>query len=130
MSQPNPQLHPFGQRNAGGRAPEMQSCIDACLSCYETCIDMAMSHCLEQGGRHVEPAHFRLMMACAEICRASAQIMLTGTEMHTASCAACAEICSACAASCGTLDGMEACVAACRSCAESCRKMAGTANAH
>lgn len=60
-------------------SPEMQDCIDECLRCYQTCLGMAMTHCLEQGGKHVEPGHFRLMMACAEICRTSANFMLIGT---------------------------------------------------
>jgi hypothetical protein len=130
MPQPTPQMHKPKRPRAEARAPEMQACIDVCLSCYETCIGMAMSHCLERGGRHVEPAHFRLMVSCAEICRTSAHIMLTGSDAHTASCAACAEICTACAESCRTLDGMEDCVTACRACAESCRKMAGAGAMH
>ncbi len=46
---------------------EFQRCIDECLRCYQTCFGMAMNHCLESGGEHVEPKHFRIMMACAEI---------------------------------------------------------------
>jgi hypothetical protein len=46
-----------------------QDCIEDCLRCYRVCFEMAMTHCLEHGGRHVEPGHFRIMMACAEICR-------------------------------------------------------------
>jgi hypothetical protein len=103
---------------------DMRACIDACLRCHCVCLGMAMGHCLEQGGRHVAPEHFRLMMACAEICRAAADVMLTGTPLHKRSCAACAEICDACALDCAKLDGMEACVEACQSCAESCRGMA------
>ena len=49
--------------------PEMQKCVDECLRCYGICLGMAMNHCLETGGEHVAPRHFRLMMACAEICR-------------------------------------------------------------
>jgi hypothetical protein len=127
MPQPTPRMSQPKQRGAQSARPELQSCIDECTHCYQTCIGMAMSHCLEQGGRHVEPTHFRLMIACAEICRSSAHIMLTGTEAHKASCAACAEICTSCAESCAALEGMEPCVEACRSCAESCRKMAGAA---
>ncbi|RZA15393.1 MAG: four-helix bundle copper-binding protein, partial [Proteobacteria bacterium] len=82
------------------------------------------SHCLEVGGRHVAPEHFRLMIACAEMCRASASLMLIGTPLHKQTCRVCAEVCEACAASCEGLDGMEDCVAACRQCAESCRRMA------
>lgn len=40
---------------------EMKACIDACLACYQTCIGMASTHCLEEGGEHVEPTHFRTM---------------------------------------------------------------------
>ena len=29
---------------------EMQACIDNCLHCYQACLGMAMTHCLEAGG--------------------------------------------------------------------------------
>ncbi|WP_241047672.1 hypothetical protein [Achromobacter xylosoxidans] len=54
-------------------------------------------HGLGAGGENVEPAHFRLMLACAETCRTAAQTMLIGIEQHGRICAACAEICRACA---------------------------------
>ena len=103
---------------------ELQQCIDERLRCYRTCLGTAMTHCLEQGGRHVEPKHFRLMMACAEMCRTSAHVMLIGTEHHEHTCRACAEICEACARSCEEVGDMQDCVDACRHCAESCRRMA------
>ena len=78
---------------------EMRTCIEECLRCHATCLGMAMNHCPEQGGKHVEPSHMRLMLACAEICEE-------------------------CARSCEQVGGMEECVQACRRCAESCRKMA------
>ena len=103
---------------------EMQSCIDRCLDCYKTCQGSAMTHCLEMGGKHVAPAHFRLMMACAEICRTSAHFMLINSPHHKHTCRECAEICDECAADCERLGDMRECVEACRRCAESCRKMA------
>lgn len=103
----------------------MQQCIRECLDCYAVCEQMAANHCLEQGGRHVEPHHFRLMMNCAEICRTAAHFMLTSSVLHARTCAVCAETCEMCADSCAQLDGMEDCVQACRRCAESCREMAG-----
>jgi hypothetical protein len=106
------------------QSPEMQAYIDTCLKCYSTCLGMAMSHCLEMGGKHVEPGHFRLMMACAEICRTSAHFMLIGTPHHRHTCRECAEICTQCAADCERVGDMEECVAACRACAESCSRMA------
>src|SRR5437667_2002091 len=103
---------------------EMNRCIETCLSSYRICLSTAMNHCLETGGKHVEPAHFRLMMACAEICRTSAHFMLINTPHHKHTCKECAEICTECAADCERVGGMQACVAMCRACAESCRKMA------
>ncbi|MBE9607409.1 four-helix bundle copper-binding protein [Acetobacteraceae bacterium H6797] len=106
------------------QTPEMQACIDACLRCHATCLSMAMNHCLPMGGKHTEPEHFKLMMACAEICRSSAAFMLIGTRHHRHTCRECAEICEECAASCEALGGMEDCVAACRECARHCAAMA------
>ena len=103
---------------------DMQSCIDECLRCYQVCLATAMRHCLEEGGQHVEPQHFRLMMACAEICRTSAHFMLIGTPHHKHTCRECAEVCMECASDCERVGGMDECVEACRSCAESCRRMA------
>ncbi|MBP2235038.1 hypothetical protein J2Z31_001530 [Sinorhizobium kostiense] len=104
--------------------PKMQECIDDCLDCYEACLSMAMGHCLEAGGQHTEPPHFRLMMACAEICRTAAHFMLIGTPHHRHICGECAEICAECAADCERIGDMADCVEACRRCAESCRQMA------
>ncbi len=103
---------------------EMAACIEACTACARTCLEEAMGHCLEAGGTHAEPRHIRLMIACAEMCRASAAIMMTGSEAHRHSCRACAEICEACAADCERVGDMDECVRTCRACAEECRKMA------
>ena len=103
--------------------PQMQQCIDECLNCHRVCLQMAMNHCLELGGKHTEPNNFRTMIACAEICQTSANFMLIGTELHNLTCGVCAQVCEECARSCEGLDGMEECVQACRRCAESCRTM-------
>lgn len=105
-------------------SPEMKECIDNCLSCYSECLSMTMGHCLEMGGKHTEPKHFKLMMACAEICRTSAHFMLIGTEHHKHTCRECAEICRECARDCERVGDMQSCVEACRRCAESCERMA------
>ena len=83
-----------------------------------------MNHCREGGGAHTAPPHFRLMMACAEICRTSAHFMLIGTPHHRHTCAECAEICRECAANCEEVGDMDRCVTACSQCAEICAKMA------
>jgi hypothetical protein len=103
---------------------EMTRCIETCLKCYSTCLSTAMNHCLEAGGKHTEPQHFRLMMACAEICRTSAHFMLLNTPHHKHTCKECAEVCDECADDCARIGGMDHCVAQCRECAKSCAAMA------
>ena len=103
---------------------EMQGCIDECLKCYQTCFGMAMTHCLEMGGKHVAPSHFRIMMACAEICRTSAHFMLMNSEHAKHVCRECAEICEQCANDCEAVGDMDECVLQCRRCAETCSSMA------
>jgi hypothetical protein len=104
--------------------PQMQKCIDECLTCHSVCLSMASQHCLEKGGMHVEPEHFRLMMSCAEICRTAAAFMLIGSDLHRQTCTVCAEVCDKCAESCENVGEMDDCVQACRRCAQSCREMA------
>ncbi len=36
---------------------DMQRCIETCEQCHRTCLQLAMNHCLEAGGKHVEPEH-------------------------------------------------------------------------
>jgi hypothetical protein len=101
----------------------MQDCIDACTACHRSCLGMALTHCLEKGGRHVEPDHLRLMFSCAQLCATCADLQLGASPFASRLCALCADACAACADSCRPLDGMEDCVAACSRCAETCRAM-------
>ena len=103
---------------------EMKKCIEACRTCSETCLSMAANHCLETGGKHVAPKHFRLMLDCAEICDVSAHFMLRNSAHHELTCGVCAQICQACADNCAEIGDMDSCVQACRNCAETCRQMA------
>ncbi len=73
--------------------PEMKSCIEDCHQCHSTCLEMAMTHCVERGGRHTEPAHMRLMLDCAEICQTAMNFLTRHSAHH-------AIVCRACAASC------------------------------
>ena len=82
-----------------------------------------LAHCLEVGGRHIKPAHFRLMMNCAELCQRSANLQLSRSAFSAQLCAVGAQVCEACAASCQEIGAMETCVQACRACAESCLAM-------
>ena len=103
---------------------DLRHCIEECLRCYQACFGSAMNHCLERGGEHVEPQHFRLMMACAEMCRSCAHILLQSFPLYRSVCRACAEICEQCAHNCDRLGDMQECADACRRCADSCEKLA------
>lgn len=122
----SPRSEPGAGMHAGKTGAEMQRCIDACLACHATCVSMLARHCVEHGGAHVEAGHVRTMLACAEVCRAAAAVMMIGEPHHRALCQVCADICTACAESCAAVGDMDACVAACRACADACRAMAGT----
>ena len=100
-----------------------QENIDACLDCHSMCLRMAMTYCLERGGRHVEQKHLRLMLNCAELCQTSANFMLSDSPMHGRVCLICAEACEACAKSCEQVGDMRECIEECLSCAKSCRSM-------
>ena len=109
------------------RDPAMNECIDDCTRCHAICLE-TINYCLEQGGRHAEPQHIALMSVCADICATSADAMLRGATVHTATCAACAEVCRQCAESCARMGDdaeMQRCVDICRRCADSCQRMAG-----
>lgn len=99
-------------------------CIDACLECHRVCLGMAMTHCLETGGEHVKPQHFRMMIDCAVICATAADFMMHKSQFQREMCALCGSICETCATDCEKRDGMEECVEACIACAKSCAAMA------
>jgi hypothetical protein len=104
---------------------DMQRCIDDCLSCFRICTE-TITHCLGKGGRHAGASHIRLLRDCAEICETSARFMMHGSDLHTRTCAVCADVCERCAQDCERLaadDQMRRCAQTCRRCAESCREM-------
>lgn len=101
---------------------KMKECVEACNQCYQMCLHEAMNHCLESGGEHVAPDHFRLMMSCAEICQTSVDFMLIRSLFSHQLCRVCADVCEACASSCEKI-GMGDCARVCRECARSCREM-------
>ncbi|MFP2896140.1 four-helix bundle copper-binding protein [Corallococcus sp. 4LFB] len=106
---------------------EMRECIDNCLACHRVCLE-TLADGLQRGGKHAEPRHLRLLMDCADICDTSARFMLRGSDLHSRTCFACAEVCAACADACEKMSDegmMKACAEACRRCEESCRRMSG-----
>ena len=116
MSQPTGHQH----------SSEMQQCIQNCEECHHVCLE-TMMQCLQMGGKHADAQHLRLLLDCAEICQTSANFMIRGSDLHSRTCAVCAEICERCAEDCEQFGDdalMKACAETCRRCAESCRQMA------
>jgi hypothetical protein len=106
--------------------PKVRQCIDDCVDCSSICIE-TMNHCLHMGGRHADPNHITLLANCAEICRISADFMLSGSSFSDEICKVCAQVCEACKSSCELFSDdqqMMACAEQCQICADSCRDMA------
>ncbi len=101
-----------------------KDCIQNCQECQTTCSDMLTSHCLNEGGDHVEQSHVKLMLDCIAACAACVDFMSRSSDFRSHYCKACAEICNACADSCEQVGGMAKCVKCCRKCEESCSAMA------
>jgi len=108
---------------ADAESEEVIRCINDCEHCHRVCLRMAMSYCLEQGGEHVEPPHFRLLLASADICRVTADAMLSAFLMYEGLCALCVRVCRECAQSCERVGDLDECVEACRRCAASCERI-------
>ena len=103
---------------------DMKACIDSCTECHRVCLETA-AYCLEQGGKHAEASHLKVLLDCADICRTSADFMLRKSEDHGRICRVCADICIRCAEECerfGDDDQMKRCAQVCRRCADDCRQ--------
>lgn len=110
-----------------GNADLMHKGVADALECHRVC-EETISYCLQQGGRHAEASHIRLLTDCADICRLAADFMVRGSEFHQQLCGLCADVCVRCAEDCeqfGDDAQMRQCAEACRRWAESCRQMAG-----
>lgn len=114
----------IGSEDLERRGMDMRRCGAVCLECYRVCTQ-TVRHCLTQGGHHVDEKHLTLVMDCAEICRASADLLTRSSVRHSLTCRICAEICDECARDCARFGDpqMDECVTACEQCARSCRAM-------
>jgi hypothetical protein len=107
---------------------EMQTCIDACLSCYTRC-EEALNHCLQQGGQHADPQMIRTLTDCAEMSRMCAEMMMRMSPMSSEMCAMVARMCDMCADACMRMPDdamMMRCADSCTECAQACRAMMKT----
>ncbi|MFL6548812.1 MAG: four-helix bundle copper-binding protein [Povalibacter sp.] len=85
----------------------------------------AMTQSLEQGGEHVEPNHFRLLMTCVSVCSTTATAIAGGFDIQEPLCRLCASVCRACAESCRRVGELDDCVEVCERCARDCDRLLG-----
>lgn len=93
--------------------------VDHLLRCSDACAEAASK--MEADVSVAEP--MRLMLACAEACRATAHVLILGVAHHHGLCEACVSLCEASAAACEDDGRSAACAAICRDCAKACRRM-------
>ena len=105
----------------------MVRCVEECERCHRTCLRTAMTYCLEQGTDRVDPAHFRSMLACADMCRATIDALLSGFDSCEDVCVLCARVCSQCADNCERMPELQDCAEVCRACARACSAVGGGA---
>ncbi len=108
------------------RSDMEKRCIEACADCHRVCVETTI-HCLTVGGGHAEMPRLRLMEDCAQICQASGDLLVRGSEFMLALCSLCADACERCAESCDAFADdpvMRVCANRCRGCADVCREMA------
>lgn len=104
----------------------MTECIDNCNACHTACLELA-TWALNEGGDLAKPSLIRLLYDCADICRTSADFMTRGSDLHAATCEACAKVCSTAADRLRETGGGEQVnrvVETLKACAGSCRGMA------
>lgn len=112
----------------GGHAiDDIKACHALCQECNHIC-SVALSYCLQKGGKHAEATYIKALLDCVEVCQTSANFMARGSDVHRKICGVCADICEKCAVSCEQVDPndemMKHCAEICRRCAASCHKMA------
>ncbi len=105
---------------------DYNQCIQDCIDCSRTSLE-TIAYCLQQGGKHSEHSHIKLLHDCVEICQTTADFMIRKSAYNPQICDICKTICNACADACEQVEPgdqmMLACVQMCRTAANTCNKM-------
>lgn len=95
-----------------------RQCIEDCINCHALCYSAGMRYPGSPGNDDAS-----VLIACAELCRTTANFMLAGLPLEQRVCELCAEACAACARFCEQNAGLDTCLDACRRCLASCKRM-------
>lgn len=103
-----------------------ESCIEACFDCVRSC-ETCIGNGLPGGSAMAEC--LRLCLECADLCQATARVMIRKSPNAAKWAEFCATICEACAMECDKhdMEDCRRCAEVCRRCAEECRAIAQTA---
>jgi len=107
----------------------MLRCIEECERCHRTCLRTALTYCLEKDIDDVEPPHYRALLTCSDMCRATINALLLSSDPTGAACVLCARVCLQCAESCERAGDLEDCSEACLRCARACMAVSGSPTA-
>jgi len=114
--------------NYGGKiSADMQKTIDSCIESY-SCCEQTITHCLQQGGQHVDMTMMGPLMDCVDVARTCADMVMRHSPHAIEMASACARVADMCAEACMTMNSdavMKRCAGICRTCAEACRSLAG-----
>lgn len=78
---------------------EIKRCVTDCFSASIKCRETLM-YCIQMRDRHSEPDHLSLLMDCADISEATANMMLRESDFDDEMAELNAQICARCAESC------------------------------
>lgn len=101
-----------------------QSCIDACLRCFQACHECAVL-CLQEPDVAQRTTHISMMMECASVCKEAACLMTMNGKHAKEFCKLCASICEECATGCTQFkdEHCQQCADECKKCAAECKAM-------
>jgi hypothetical protein len=105
---------------------ELETGLQDCLACHRICLETLVFY-VQQTDHPIEAAHVHMLLACADSCQSSADLLMLKAASHIYACAASAELCEACANLCAQKADsaqMKLCTETCRRCAESCYYLA------
>lgn len=97
--------------------------VASCMACHEACGTAAFGLAREAAAR-AEARDLRLIAACGEVCRSSAELILTGAGLRHEACGVCADLCHRCAEAAMRIGGLDPLVEACRRCESDCLRLA------
>ncbi len=105
---------------------DSRACLEACMTCQQSCLETASIHCLEIAGSRANARLVRLLLDCAEMCQTSANFLVRGSDLRGYTCGLCSHVCHECAEECATISGdarLEQCRSQCIHCVEQCLRL-------